>query len=157
MNSNLEDRVAVLETVYKYAQGLDTRDWLLYRSIFTDEIDVDFSGYNGVPGERMSADRWIAQIKPLFTGISATQHIMTNPIVEFSEKGAVCRMYIQAEHFLASGEGFAIGGYYTDRLVRQKGQWRISAIKLTVFWRRGNADIMNKAIENFAALMAAKK
>jgi hypothetical protein len=52
MHSSLEDRVAVLETVYKYALGIDIRDWGLYRSIFTDEIEVDFSSYNFKNKER---------------------------------------------------------------------------------------------------------
>lgn len=150
MSSCLEDRVAVLETVYRYALGLDTRDWVLYRSIFTDDIDVDFSSYNGLNGGCLKADDWVSGLKPLFSGLSATQHIMTNPIVEFDDQGATCQMYMQAEHFLDAADGntcFAIGGYYTDRLIRRLEDWLITSVTLTVLWRRGNPDIMVKAIE----------
>lgn len=149
MGSYMEDRIAVLETLYKYAQGLDTRDWALYRSIFTDEIEVDFSSYNGFAG-RLKADDWVARLKPLFSGLAATQHIMTNPVVTFDEEGAECRIYMQAEHFLDAYDGgtsYGIGGYYTTRLVCQKEIWFIASVTLSVFWCRGDPGIMVKAIE----------
>ena len=40
------DHQAVCETVYAYATGIDTRDWALYRSIFADEVTIDFTSYN---------------------------------------------------------------------------------------------------------------
>ena len=37
-----DDYIEILETVYCYATGIDTRDWSLYRSIFLDEVEMDF-------------------------------------------------------------------------------------------------------------------
>jgi hypothetical protein len=150
MRSFLEDRVAVLETVYKYALGIDTRDWGLYRSIFTDDIEVDFLSYDGQTVGRLKADDWVERLKPLFSGLAATQHILTNPIVTFDERGATCRIYMQAEHFLIDDNGntnFAIGGYYTNRFVIQGDHWLITSVTLTVLWRRGDPEIMVKAFE----------
>jgi hypothetical protein len=150
MNAVAEDKIAITETVYRYALGIDTRDWRLYRSIFTDEIDVDFSSYNGEPGERISADEWVARIQPLFSGLAATQHLMTNPIVTFHETGATCRIYMQAEHFLTHVDKdayYTIGGCYTDRLVRGADHWLITGVTLSIFWRRGDPEIMVKAAQ----------
>lgn len=81
---------------------------------------------------------------------------MTNPLVDIEpdEVHARCRMYMQAAHFLATDEGddeFTIGGYYDHRLVFGDvdgiARWRIDAVKLTVWWRRGNADVMRRARE----------
>lgn len=142
--------MAVIETLYKYAQGLDTRDWQLYRSIFTDQIFVDFSSYHGQPGERISADEWVARLQPLFSGLAVTQHSMTNPLVTFDAQGAECRMYMQAEHIHDPADRdswYTIGGYYTDRLVREGGAWRIASVKLTIFWRRGDPQCMVRAAQ----------
>jgi len=150
MFGTAEDKQAVLETVYKYALGLDTRDWVLYRSIFLDEILVDFSSYHGQPGETISADEWVARLQPLFTGLAATQHTMSNPLVSFDQGGAECRMYMQAEHIHDPADRnswYSIGGYYTDRLVRDADRWRIASVKLTIFWRRGDPECMVKAAE----------
>ena len=88
----------------------------------------------------------------LFDGLEATQHLMSNPMVDLDGDRARCRMYVQAVHVLPNPGGdaeFTIGGYYDDRLVRtadeRRGGWRIEAVKLTVWWRRGNPDIMRLA------------
>lgn len=150
MAGTVEDKQAIIETVYKYAQGLDTRDWKLYRSIFTDRVFLDFSSYHGQQGEWLSADEWVARLQPLFSGLAATQHSMTNPLVDFGAEGAECRMYMQAEHIhdpADSTSWYTIGGYYTDRLVKDGDGWRITSVKLTLFWRRGDPECMVRAAE----------
>ena len=146
----MTDDDTIVRRVYEYAYGLDTRDFDLYRSIFCDQVTIDFSSYRGAGGpQTMAADRWVAQAKPLFLGLDATQHTMTNPIVEREGDSARCRMYMQAAHFLFDDPEpeFTIGGYYDDALVRDDGRWQISAVTLTVLWRRGNEGIMRIALD----------
>lgn len=151
-----DPRLDVADTVYRFAYGIDQRDWESYRSIFVappTEIAFDYSSYHGRPPTSMDADTWIAALRPLFTGLDATQHTMSNPIVEIDGRTARCRVYMQAAHFLwrddleaATGSAdpeFTIGGYYDDHLVHgEDDRWRIDAVRLTVWWRRGNAAIM---------------
>ena len=148
---------AVVRRVYDYAFALDQRDWSLYRSIFTEELTADFSSYNGRPRSVMSADDWVAGVKPLFTGLDATQHSMSNPVVDIEGDRAQCRMYMQAAHFLGQGVDaveFTIGGYYQDRLTRIDGDWLIDAVTLVVWWRRGDPGIMVTATELGASWLA---
>lgn len=149
MNST-SDTDQIIRRKYEYAYGIDTRDWTLYRSIFTDDIRMDFSSYSGAPAATLTADTWVANCRRLFDNLDATQHVMTNPLVDISGDEARLRMYMKAEHFLQTRSGnsdFALGGYYDDRLVRTTGGWRICAVTLTVFWNRGNRDIMRLAVE----------
>ncbi len=142
----------IIRRKYEYAYGIDTRDWVLYRSIFTDEIRMDLSSYSGAPAATMSADTWVSNCRRLFDNLDATQHVMTNPIVDLNGPNgneARLRMYMKAEHFLHTHTGnsdFALGGYYDDRLVQTPNGWRICAVTLTVFWNRGNRDIMRLAV-----------
>jgi hypothetical protein len=39
----LLDRAEISDVVHRYATGLDTQNWPLLRSIFLDEIDMDFA------------------------------------------------------------------------------------------------------------------
>ncbi len=159
MSANPADTIAVCETVYRYALGIDTRDWTLYRSIFADELDIDFSSYNGRPGSHMTADAWVAGVQPLFVGLAATQHSMTNPIVTIDGDRAECSMYMQAAHALEHGDDdawFTIGGYYNDRLKRSAGGWQITAVTLTILWRTGRPEIMVEASERGRALLDAR-
>lgn len=141
------DHEAITAAVYRYAYGIDTRDWRLYRSIFAEQVEVDFSSYNDRPAATIEADDWVTGLKPLFTGLDATQHTMSNPLVEVDGHAARCRMYMQAAHFLTDWPQpeFTIGGYYDDRLVRSDDQWLLTAVTLTVWWRRGDEALMAEA------------
>lgn len=148
MTTDAADHIEITRRVYEYAYGIDTRDFDLYRSIFCDEITMDFSSYNGSGGPAvMSAEAWVDNVRPLFTGLDATQHSMSNPLVDVDGDEARCRMYMQAAHFLNDDPEpeFTIGGYYDDRLVRTDTGWRIAAVTLIVWWRRGNFGIMGTA------------
>jgi 3-phenylpropionate/cinnamic acid dioxygenase small subunit len=52
---------AVCDALYRFAEGLDLRDWDLYRSVFTDEIEVDCHSYRPGSRGRMRADDWVAR------------------------------------------------------------------------------------------------
>lgn len=154
-----QDYIDIVSTVYKYAYGIDTRDWALYRSIFTDRITTDFSSYNGNPAGEMAADDWVKGLTILFTGLDASQHQMSNPLVDIDGDNARCRMYVQAEHFFQNSLGnpdFALGGYYDDQLERTADGWKINSVTLNVLWNRGNRDIMRLAAEKGAEILAAR-
>jgi hypothetical protein len=142
------DKLAVAETVYRYAIGIDTRDFTLYRSIFTPEVAIDFTSYNDGEAAVMTADEWVRTVRPLFTGLAATQHSMTNPLAAVDGDRATCRMYMQAHHVYQADDPaswFTIGGYYDDTLVRcadGPAGWLLTGVTLTVLWRCGDPAIM---------------
>lgn len=155
------DKLTVSETVYRYAVGIDTRDFASYRSIFADEVRTDFSSYRGGESATMTGDQWVANVRPLFTGLDATQHSMTNPLPDVDGERATCRMYVQAHHVYQPGDPaswFTIGGYYDDTLVRSvqgPAGWLITGVTLTVLWRRGDPSIMPAARQAGLAKLAA--
>lgn len=143
------DKLAVAETVYRYATGVDRRDWTLYRSSFADTVTFDFSSYGpDSPPRRMSADEWVAGVVPLFTGLAATQHSMTNPVATIDGDTAAITMYVQAHHVFDPTDAaswYTIGGYYEDTLARVDGRWLLTEVRLTVTWRAGDPEIMERA------------
>ena len=147
-----EDQLAVAQTIYRYAVGIDTKDFALYRSIFADEVAIDFSSYNGGAASVMSGDRWVANVRPLFLGLAATQHSMTNPLPVIDGDTATCRMYIVAHHVHRPDDPaswFTIGGYYDDTLVRSAAGpagWLLTGVTLTETWRAGDPSIMAAAV-----------
>ncbi len=143
------DKLAVAETVYRYATGVDRRDWAMYRSLFADTVKIDFSSYSSDLAEReMSADEWIAGVVPLFTGLASTQHSMTNPLATIDGDIASITMYVRAHHVFDPTDAaswFTIGGYYEDTLARVDGSWLLTGVRLTVTWRAGDPGIMELA------------
>ena len=144
------DHLAVCRTLYRFAAAIDTRDWVAYRSVFTDEIDLDYSSYRPGNVGRVAADDWVSRAQGLFPGLDASQHCLYNPIVTVDGDIADISVYVQAEHFLTNADGdnwFTLGGYYADRLTRVEGEWRISGKKLVVTWNRGNRHVLALAAE----------
>ena len=149
-----DDKLMIAETIYLYAIGIDTKDFDLYGSIFADQVNIDFSSYEGssVPETTvLTRDQWVSRVRPLFTGLAATQHSMTNPVVNIDGDTASCRMYMQAHHVFEpekEDSWFTIGGYYDDTLIRDAKSpsgWNLTGVKLTVLWRKGQESIMQLA------------
>ena len=74
----LIDRAEISDVQLRYATGLDSRDWPLFRSIFADEIETDFSSVFGGEPRKVSADRWTEAARRSVGGLAATQHMITN-------------------------------------------------------------------------------
>ena len=135
--------------MYHYAAGVDRRDWALYRSLFADTVTIDLASFDPElkPGQ-MRSDDWVAGIVPLFTGLDASQHLMTNPLVTVDGDTAAITMYVLAHHVFEPTDAaswYTIGGYYDDTLTRVDGRWLLTAVRLTVTWRAGDPEIMKLA------------
>jgi hypothetical protein len=145
----LADRAAISDVVHRYATALDTRDWDLYRSIFTDEIEMNYSSTGGQP-ERIKADDWVDRWRAQFAGFDATQHLSANHVYDIRGDEATCTSYMRAVHYLTNNEGenhYTIGGYYTNRLVRTPDGWKLCGVTLKVTWTSGNRHVMRLALE----------
>lgn len=143
----LLDRAAVIDTVNRYATAIDTRDWALLRSCFTEDLEADFTSF-GVREVAHGADGWVEAVRATIDGLDASQHVITNHVVDVDGDTATCVAYIQAEHFLANDRGdnfYTIGGYYTEDLVRTGDGWKIRKYAITVTWHRGNRDVLRQA------------
>jgi 3-phenylpropionate/cinnamic acid dioxygenase small subunit len=152
----LLDQTAIERVVYDYATGLDTKDWGLWHSIFTDEVqvkfrpaaDAEFTGL-GQDWVSMTADEWVAGRRVLFTGLATTQHQMTNPRITVDGDTATCVVYMQAIHFMpgAPDVEYTLGGYYVDDLVRTPHGWKLARVNLNVTWERGDATMLERGRE----------
>ena len=148
------DRAAISDVVHAYATGLDRRDWTLFRSIFTDSIEMKFDSA-GIRSGTYSADAWVRSAKRLFAGFSATQHTSSNHVHDVRGDEATCVSNMQAEHFVHREEGdgladgderWTLGGYYVNELVRQPDGWKLAEVTLNVTWRSGNPEVPKIAI-----------
>ncbi len=151
---DLVDRAQISDCVVAYATGLDRRDWELYRSIFTDEVEMDFTSV-GIRAGSYAADTWVRDARRLFAGFEATQHTSTNHVHTIRGDRATCMSNMQAEHFVAAGaddspspgeERWTIGGYYINELTRTPAGWKLCGVTLKVTWSVGNPDVSRIAV-----------
>lgn len=149
----MQDKSDIQETILKYAWGIDNRDWDLFRSIFADEVVMDFSSYNGNPAAKMSGDDWVAGCQRMLPGFDATQHVLTNFMIEVEGDEATAIVYMKAEHFIANALGdnsHTLGGHYVHQLKRCAVGWKIHATTLNVTWSRGNRQVYELAAQRVA-------
>lgn len=156
----LIDRTAISDVVHAYATGLDRRDWTLFRSIFTDTIEMDFRSV-GLRADRFDADEWVRDAKRLFAGFEATQHTSTNHVHDLRGDEATCTSNMQATHFVArepndgldnGADCWTIGGYYINELVRRTDGWKLATVTLNVTWQTGNRELSKIALRRGRAI-----
>lgn len=149
MGSNMRDeRLDVIDVLHRFARGLDTRNFPLYRSVFADEIELDYSSYRAENVGRWRADDWVARAARLFPGFHATMHSISNPIAVIDGEVAELTAYVQAHHVVVVDgvtRSYVIAGMYRDRLARTADSWRITHKCLEVWWTDGDPDVMTLA------------
>lgn len=140
---DLLDRAAIVDLKYAYAHGVDQRDWVLYRSIFADRIEIDFFDWAGIR-DVWDADLWVETVKSTLAPFDATQHAFSNPLVTLHGDSATCVTTMTARHVLGE-EAQILGGYYTERMDRTATGWKIAACGLKITWEEGDRDLFARA------------
>jgi len=154
----LLDRAEISDVFHRYATGVDTRDWALFRSCFTDDVEADFTSI--WPGLVIrGADEWVARAEGLVTGLDATQHIITNHTHDIQGDTAKSTSYLHAQHVYKNDMGSdqnVLAGYYKYDMVRTPDGWKIKKYSLTITWATGNGAVWDLAAERMKTKAAAE-
>ena len=145
---HLLDREEIAQVIVNYGLAFDMQDWALHRSVFTDEIEMDFSASIGDGLVTMAADAWVEGVKPFFANLEGTQHIAMPLVIEIDGDEAYVRSLLNASHHLPNDRGGAVQtmvGYYDNWLVRTEDGWRIRKMVQHVTWNEGNWYVFEKA------------
>ena len=121
VDSELRDEAT--DVLVRYATGIDSRDWDLFRTCFTDDCDLDYREI----GHWRSCDEitaWMAQTHEPF---GPTMHRITNISVAGGRDTVTSRSYVQAV-LVTPDRSSAVHayGWYDDVLVRSAGGLRIA-------------------------------
>jgi hypothetical protein len=158
MTRELADRAAVADTVTRMAWYLDRRDWDAMTGLFTDLVYTDYTSLWGGTTHEASVDDLLSTDRQgswrrTIGGLDATQHLITNILVDLDGDEARATANVVGHHRLANPHGsplWTIGGTYDFRLVRTDS-WRIRAITMTITWAEGNQHVLSLALARAAA------
>ena len=123
-----EDRQDISDLLVRYATGIDRRDWPLFRTVFTDDCELDYGeigawkGVNAVTG-------FMEQVHAL---AGHTMHRLSNHAITLEGDKAAARTYIDG--LIMAGDnksGVNAIGFYDDEIVRTDAGWRIARRRYT--------------------------
>jgi|SRR5213083_197956 len=117
----LESRVAIERLINSYAQGFDSRDPALVRSLWFEDSKLlmgAFGEYEGLEAIVQAADGFWGQIRHM-------HHWMANPIIDVDGDKATSRAALDCFVIDNDDGPTQIGGLYTDTFERRNGRWGI--------------------------------
>ena len=135
----IADRIEIDDLITRYATAVDTKDWDLYRTVFTDDAVIDYTSAGGIRGSLGEVVEWLSHALKLFP---MTQHLVTNRHVVLEGDTATGRSYYYNPLGRPDGTGgmqlLFFGGYYNDRFRRTTDGWRIAERVEETAWVEGS-------------------
>ena len=128
------DKQEIHEVMMRYCRAIDRMDEELLRSVYHPDAIDNHGLFNGAAADFIP---WC--MKQLGEAYIATQHVVSNELIEVQGDKAYCEFYFVAHHrYERKGEprSMAAGGRYVDRFERRQGQWRIAERTVVVDWQR---------------------
>jgi 3-phenylpropionate/cinnamic acid dioxygenase small subunit len=121
--SERQDRQDISEVLLRYATGIDRRDWPLFRTVFTDDCELNY----GEVGSWHGVDAITEFMQQAHEMASHTMHRLTNQVITVDGDTAQSRTYVDALIMLGEGNsGVNAAGFYDDELIRTENGWRVA-------------------------------
>lgn len=126
--SHREDRPDIRDVLIRYATGIDRRDWPLFRTVFTDDCELDY----GEIGHWRGVDAVVEFMVAAHEMAGHTLHRITNQAVSVDGDAATAQAYVDALIMSQDNtSGVNAAGFYDDELVRTDTGWRIQRRRFT--------------------------
>ncbi len=151
----LWDERAITKTMLSFGRALDTGNWPLYRSTFTDTILVDFKRLTGSDEIHVAADDWTEFAEHILTPVRR-HHVYSNFHIDVDGDRAFAVVYMTARHWKATDMGvseYNQYGWYDVHFVRHDEKWLITRIKHDFQWVSGNNALFDMTEPGLAGSM----
>jgi 3-phenylpropionate/cinnamic acid dioxygenase small subunit len=123
-----EDRQDIADVLLRYATGIDRRDWPLFRTVFTDDCELDY----GEVGSWKGVDAVTEFMQQAHAMAGHTMHRLTNQVITVDGDAAQACTYVDALIMLGDNtSGVNAAGFYDDEIVRTERGWQIVRRRFT--------------------------
>ena len=128
----VSDEVEIAALLNSYARAVDTKDWDLYRSVFTDDAHIDYSA-DVFKGSLEGAIEFFA--RDFSALVTMSMHYITNIETEIDGDTARVRaMFYNPTLIQGVADLCVFGGYYHHELVRSSDGWRSKHLREEMVW-----------------------
>jgi 3-phenylpropionate/cinnamic acid dioxygenase small subunit len=119
---DVADKLEIHELLARYARGVDTHDWELWRSVFTEDAVIDYSKSGAARGSREEVAEFLRQA---YDTIPWATHHITNVEIELDgDRASVRAMFLNPMQLPGLDRESSTGGYYTHEMVRTSDGWK---------------------------------
>ncbi|MFY9921325.1 MAG: nuclear transport factor 2 family protein [Mycobacterium sp.] len=128
----VSDELEIAALLHRYARAVDTKDWQLYRSVFTDDSHIDYSTAVFTGSLDEAVEFFAGDFSALVT---MSMHYITNIEVDIDGDTARVRaMFYNPTQIKGVAELSMFGGYYHHDLVRTPDGWRSRHLREEMVW-----------------------
>ena len=131
--TELLDREAIRDCIYRYCRGIDRADEAALRSSYWEDAHDCHGAYNG------SAEGFIGMALEIFKTGPRNVHQVSNVLIEFAGPDvAVVESYFNALQRGPDRHGavrqYVLAGRYCDRFEKRGGEWRVADRVVAYDW-----------------------
>ncbi len=128
----ISDELEITGLLNRYARAVDSKDWALYRSVFTDDAVIDYTSAGAMAGVRDEVIDWLSAG---FSAIEMSMHYITNIESTIYGDAAQVRAMFYNPMQLPGVVGLSYcGGYYHHELTRTPDGWRSRSLREENVW-----------------------
>jgi ketosteroid isomerase-like protein len=135
--SELADREAIRECLYRYSRGVDRLDADMVRSAYwPDAVDTHLT-FKG------NAEEFIAWAFPIMRTMDQTMHMIGNVLITVHGTSADVESYFYGyQRVTVEGvkQDVIAGGRYLDRFQKRGDEWRVAERMVITDWFRNYPD-----------------
>ena len=145
---NPNDRIAIVDALYRFGAGQDLHNRSLFESAFSQDATVDFikpaqrlgATIPVFEGRQVIADTILSTISNL-----DTTHTVTNPrITAYDGEHATLFALVEAQHFPQGdhSRNLLLKNIYMVELKREDDQWVINHMMIENVWLTGDPTVL---------------
>lgn len=143
----LHDTLAIVDTLYRFAAGIDLRDRKLLSSAFTEDAISDFRPAGAKAGFEypvlQGRETIVEALSTSLNGLD-TSHSFSNPRVAVDGDTARVDVLVEAQH-VSSVDGarhYLMKNRYDVVLARRDAGWEIKHVIVDNVWRTGDPSVL---------------
>ncbi|RPD40576.1 nuclear transport factor 2 family protein [Chitinophaga barathri] len=131
----------IIETVQNIFTGADERDWDRCLASMDEKVYLDYSSMGAGDAKELPATDIISSWKTFLPRFKATHHQLGNFTIREHNGEAEVAFYGTATHFFPTESMqnvWTVVGTYNAKLVSDKGQWKVTALRFNLKYQDGN-------------------
>jgi hypothetical protein len=130
--------------------AVDALDWERVGAVLDDRVAIDYTSLFGGEASTVTREELLLTWQALLPGFDATQHLLGPLRVVEIGADAVAECHVRGYHHL-EGSVWMVAGHYRIDLRKRGETWRVSGIRLDLFYQEGESDLVARAQERALA------